>query len=135
MSHWASWQNRPIVRTFMTDTYTNQKKQMDESEVNKLEQAIDVHGYRGQSKMKHNGVVNIKPDDNELWKSLKKYNQLENHNIDQIIDKNNLSHYCDVKVVAHCPNGNRSIGSLYTNDKGEFHLILLGFTNYNYQLF
>jgi len=130
-----SWQNRPIVRTFMTDTYKDQKKQMDDSEVNKLEQAIDVHGYRGQSKMKHNGVVNIKIDDNELWKSLKKYNQHETNNINQIINENKLVHYCDVKVVAHCPNGNRSIGPLYKDDKDDLYLILLGFSNYNFQLF
>lgn len=50
---------------------------MDEKEVFKLEQAIIVHGYRGQSKMKHNGLVNIKPSDKELIKSVEKFSKIE----------------------------------------------------------
>lgn len=127
---------RQIKEVFMTKNYLEQKKSINVSDVNKLEQAIEVHGYRGQSKKKHNGVVNIKPDDKELWKSLKKYCNIEKTNIQEYVDKHtSLTHIFDVKVVAHCPNGDRSIGSLYKNENDELILILLGFANYNYQLF
>lgn len=124
-----------IKEVFFTENYLQQKKSMDLSDVNKLEQAIEVHGYRGSSKGKHNGIVNIKPDDKELWKSLKKYIETENQNIEKYIKTNKLIHIFDVKIVAHCPDGNRSIGCLYKNEDSELFLILLGFTNYNYQLF
>jgi len=127
--------SRKIDCIVMTKTYYDQKQQIDKSEVEKLEQAIDVHGYRGQSKMKHNGVVNIKPDDKELWKSLKKFYEIEKNNIDQYIDENKLIRFDDVKIVAHCPNGDRSIGILYKDKSEKYYLILLGFSNYNYQLF
>ena len=127
--------NQKINYILTTDNYNAQKVLMDSSEVSKLEQAIDVHGYRGQSKMKHNGVVNIKPDDKQLWKSLNKYNQTENKTISTAITDNKLVHCYDVKVVAHCPNGNRGGGSMYRNENGENYLILLGFANYNHQLF
>ncbi len=126
---------KQIKQVFFTDNYILQKKQMDVSEVKKLEQAIEVHGYRGQRKKKHNGVVNIKPDDKELWKSLKKYNIIEKTNIDKILEDKKFEYIFDVKIVAHCPNGNRSIGFLYKNELNELFLILLGFTNYNYHYF
>lgn len=129
-----SWSNK-VDHVVFTQNYMDQKTKMDVSEVSKLEQAIDVHGYRGFSKMKHNGVVNIKPEDKELWKSLNKCTQFEQKNIDQKISENGLKHFCDVKVVAHCPNGNRGIGSLYKDNKGELFLVMLGFGNYNHQLF
>ena len=119
----------------MTNTYLIQKQKMDEIEVNKLEQAVEVHGYRGNSKKKHNGVVNIKPDDKELWKSLEKFSEIEKESIEKYISDNELVHYIDIKVVAHCPNGNRAIGSLYKKNDTKMYLILLGFSNYNYQLF
>jgi hypothetical protein len=127
--------NQKINHVFMTDNYMEQKKSMNLSEVNKLEQAVDVHGYRGSSKMKHNGVVNIKPDDKQLWKSLNKYNIVEGKNMEKIINDNKLIKHYDVKVVAHCPNGNRGVGTIYKNDKGESALVLLGFANYNHQLY
>ena len=127
--------NQKINYVLMTNNYNTQKTLMQASEVNKLEQAIDVHGYRGQSKMKHNGVVNIKPDDKQLWKSFNKYNQTKNKTINDTITNNKLTHCYDIKVVAHCPNGNRCVGSMYRNDNGENYLILLGFANYNHQLF
>ena len=126
---------RQIKDVFVTENYLIQKKLMNKSDVNKLEQAIEVHGYRGQSKKKHNGIINIKPDDKELWKSLKKFNEIEKTNIEKYVKENNLIQIFDVKIVAQCPDGNRSIGSLYKNNDNELFLILLGFSNYNYQLF
>jgi len=114
-----------------TDTYKLQRENMDASEVSKLEQAIQVHGYRGASKQKHNGVVNIKPGDKELIKSLNKFKKKELVDIDE--SKNIF--VIDVKAVAHVPNGNRIVGSLYKNEKNELTLYVLGFSNYNYQLF
>lgn len=123
--------NRNFAKVIYTQTYKDQRKSMDMSEVDKLEQAIDVHGYRGISKMKHNGVVNIKPTDKELLKSLVKFKTLENNLLNNITEK----HYADVKAVAHVPNGNRSIGCIYVNDKDELILYVLGFSNYNHQIF
>ena len=129
-----SW-SRKINTVFITENYKNQRDKMDLSEINKLEQAIDAHGYRGKSKMKHNGVVNIKNDDKELWKSIKQYNQVEEKNMNLYINDNKLKHFVDVKIVAHCPNGNRGVGSLYSDENGDLSLILLGFANYGYKLF
>jgi len=106
---------------------------MDKSEVSKLEQAIDVHGYRGASNYKHNGVVNIKPDDKELWKSLNKFKELEKQLLLKTAE-NGETFLIDVKVVAHVPNGNRIVGSIYKKEE-ELILYLLGFSNYNYQIF
>ena len=85
--------------------------------------------------MKNNGVVNIKPDDKELWKSLEKFKNIEKKTIESNIDKYKLEYYAEVKVVAHCPSGNRSIGTLYRTNDDQFILIMLGFSNYNRQLF
>ena len=43
-----------------------------ETEWPKLEQAAEVHGYRGASKKKHNGIVPIRPSDSGLLKTLNK---------------------------------------------------------------
>jgi hypothetical protein len=126
---------RQIKNILMTKNYSDQKESIDRSDVDKLEQAIEVHGYRGQSKCKHNGIVNIKPDDKELWKSLNKYYDIERTNIDEYVKQYSLKRVFDVKIVAHCPNGNRSIGILCTDKDNDLYLILLGFANYNYQLF
>ena len=124
-----------IGQIIYTPTYLNQKKYMDEKEVNKLEQAIEVHGYKGVSKCKQNGVVNIKPDDSQLWKSLNKFKKNDCEFISESVKTNNETFYIDVKVVAHCPNGNRAIGSLYKNQTGKLTLYVIGFSNYCYQLF
>jgi hypothetical protein len=115
-----------------SQTYNLQRAKMDIKEVNKLEQAIEVHGYRGASKKKHNGVVNIKPNDIELLKAIEKYKLLEHELLDEA---KNYVFFIDVKIVAHVMNGNRSIGSLYKNEHGELILYMLGFANYNYKLF
>jgi len=125
--------NQYFKNVIYSDTYIEQKEHMDLSEVEKLEQAIQVHGYRGPSKKKHNGVVPIRPDDKELWKSLRKFKKLE-FELLKNVDSSNI-HFADVKAVAHISNGNRSIGSIYKNNKGELELYMLGFSNYNYQLF
>ncbi len=70
-------------------TYVDQKIVMNSKDVAKLEQAIQVHGYRGSSKMKHNGCVIIKPTDIVLLKSLSKFkNNLKNEPIFSEIKKN-----------------------------------------------
>lgn len=117
-----------------TDNYKIQKEQMDDKEVSKLEQAIEVHGYRGASKMKHNGVVNLKPEDTKLIEALNWYSR-------KFITPENYQHVIDVKIVAHCPSGNRAVGKLYrklvkdSSDKEQYVLYVFGFSNYNYQLF
>jgi hypothetical protein len=122
----------PINRIIRTDTYTRQREQMDQKEVNKFEQAIEVHGYRGSSKKKHNGVVLIKPTDTQLLKSLEKFYETEKAYITR---QPLLTKVADVKIVAHVENGNRAIGQLYTNQQRELVLVLMGFSNYNYALF
>jgi hypothetical protein len=62
------------------------------------EQAAEVHGYRGASKFKHNGVVNIKPDDKQLWKSLKKFKDLEKDLL-KLATENQKEFFVDVKLV------------------------------------
>jgi hypothetical protein len=44
----------------------------------KLEQAAQVHGYRGASKKKHNGIVPIRPADIGLFKTLEKLSKEKN---------------------------------------------------------
>lgn len=126
-----------ISNTIMSGTYAQQRTHMKQSDVEKLEQAIEVHGYRGTSKGKHNGVVNIKPDDTQLIKALEKFksNNL-NKEIYDTITKNSEVFIIDVKVVAHLPNGDRAVGSLYKSSDGlNLILYVFGFANYNHQLF
>ena len=127
-------ENQYFNKIVFTDTYKNQREQMDQKEVLKFEQAMQVHGYRGSSKMKHNGVVNIKPIDTQLWKSINKFKQLETGLFLDINDEQ-LIFVADVKAVAHVINGNRAIGSIYKNENNQLVLYMLGFSNYNYQLF
>ncbi len=53
-----------------SDDYVCQKETYDTNEIKKLEDAISIHGYRGASKQKHNGVVPIRPSDTKFWKFL-----------------------------------------------------------------
>ena len=122
--------NKYFSKIIYANTYIKQKNQMDKSEVDKLEQAIDVHRYRGASKKKHNGVVPIRPEDKELWKAIKKFKDVNSELLN-----NSYNFFADIKVVAHVENGNRAIGSIYVNDNNELILYMLGFANYNYQLF
>ena len=123
--------NRYFKKVIYTDTYLDQRKQMEEHEISKLEQAVLVHGYRGASRKKTNGVVPIRDSDTELWKALKKFKEYEVRLLKGVTDE----FVIDVKCVAHITNGNRAIGSLYKDSDGELVLYVLGFCNYNYQLF
>jgi hypothetical protein len=105
---------------------------MEEREVCKLEQAIEVHGYRGASKKKHNGIVPIRDSDKQLLKSLHKYEEMDREFI-----KKQVSDGCSelplmIKGVAHCPSGTRIVGLMYSKTG---LIIMLGFANYGYQLF
>ncbi len=123
-------QSETIDTIIFTQNYQTQRCQMpQEKEVLKLEQAIEVHGYRGASKMKHNGVVLIKPTDSQLLKSLAKYKILNP------IDETGLQHVADVKIVAHLTNGDRGVGVLYRDTNTNLTLHVMGFANYNYKLF
>ena len=124
-----------ITSIIYTETYITQKQKMDCSEVEKLEQAIEVHGYRGASKQKHNGVVNIKPSDTQLLKAVDKFKGLEKNFIKLKTEEKSETFYIDVKIVAHITNGNRGVGSLYKDKNGNLILYVLGFANYNYKLF
>ena len=117
------------MRIIQSATYKHQRGKMEKSEVLKLEQAAEVHGYRGASKKRHNGVVPIRPTDKQLWKCMRRFERTEGSNGEEY----KLFGY--VKIVAHIPNGNRAIGKMYTDRAGELVLLLLGFTNYNYRLF
>lgn len=87
----------------------------------KLEQAAQVHNYRGPSKKKHNGIVPIRPSDKGLLKTLNKLskNFKWNDKIGQI----------PIKVVAHCPSGNRLVGYRY-NDNANYFIHIFGLANY-----
>lgn len=123
-----------------TDRYKQDKIKISDSDIDKLEQAIDVHGYRGASKKKHNGVVPLRPQDKNLWKVYNK--EITRYVFPTYkcgkVDKDSL---IAVKVVAHCPNGNRIVGVAYeityeiaNETKSSFELSLLGIGNYGGKL-
>ncbi len=107
-----------------TTNYQRNKELIATNDLIKLEQAIEVHGYRGASKKKHNGVVPIKDSDTGL---LKKYYQCLNNYGDllEVFKKGT-----PVKVVAHVPNGNRLIGCMVKVD-GQLNLYVLDIANYS----
>ena len=98
-----------------------------DSEYPKLAQAMEVHGYRGASRKKHNGVVPIRPSDSGLVRALRKQTQayaLSTHKtkaLDEIIAKGT-----PIKVVAHVPTGNRLVGYMWNNQ-----ILITGVANYN----
>ena len=55
----------PLFLTQLRDNKTYDKE-LVEKEFPKLQQAVEVHGYRGASKKKHNGIVPIRPQDKGL---------------------------------------------------------------------
>lgn len=83
---------------------------IDPREAAKLLQAIQVHGYRGPSKKRHNGVVPIRPTDARMIKTLRR----------RLSERPDLAAGLPVKVVAHVPTGNRLIGVLLD---GRVHLL------------
>jgi hypothetical protein len=104
-----------------SDHYCKQRTALDETEVKKLEQAADVHGYRGPSSKKHNGIVPIRPTDRELWKL---YDKLRcSADVQKLAAGKTL---VPVKIVAHVPSGNRLVGAMMNGE-----LIVLGMGNYN----
>jgi hypothetical protein len=90
-----SWVSSPL--------YESQKAngKLSPDQVAKLEQAIDVHGYRGASKKRHNGIVALPKRDKKLWQFLRA-------NQDQVPPE--FQHSFPVKVVAHVPTGDRLVG-------------------------
>jgi len=89
--------------------------EIPEVERRKLMRAADVHGYRGASRRRHNGVVPIRPCDGRLLATLAKLLARYPHLIGGTW----------VKVVAHVPSGLRLVGVLI----GE-RLHLLGAESY-----
>jgi len=106
-----------------TENYTKK-------EVEKLKQAIEVHGYRGASKKKHNGIVPIRPSDSNLISTLKKLTDQLEQDI-----KVKCSNAIPIKVVAHVPSGWRMIGYKFNQEiNGEIIskdvVLILGMANY-----
>lgn len=79
--------SKPIYHSSFTELLN--KNMFDTQFINdewpKLEQAADVHGYRGASKKKHNGIVPIRPTDKGLLKTLKKL--VLNEKNEELIEK------------------------------------------------
>lgn len=69
-----------------------------------MAQTKAVHGYRGPSKKKHNGIVPVRRTDKGLLKTVKRMTTAN-----KIADVDGL---LPVKVVAHVPTGNRLVGVL-----------------------
>lgn len=92
----------------------------------KLHKAATTYGYRGASRGKRNGIVDMNPEGN-LYSFLQRAieeGKLENHGL-----SNNLK---PVKVVAHVPNGNRLVGVLDMEEKeGRHKVVIIGIGNYN----
>ena len=87
----------------------------------KLQQAAEVHGYRGASKKKHNGIVPIRPTDKGLFKTLTKLTEKRAFKIPP--------EAIPVKAVAHCPSGNRLVGYYWLIGTRK-HVNFLGVANY-----
>jgi hypothetical protein len=87
----------------------------------KLEQAAQVHGYRGASKKNHNGIVPIRPSDSGLLKTLSKL--LKTSSFQPLLIKEKA---LPIKVVAHVPTGNRLVGYRVRNC-----IYILGAANYS----
>lgn len=137
----ASARLSDISKIEYAPTYIRQRTMMEALAVQKLEQAVSAHGYRGASKCKHNGVVNIKPDDTQMIIALENFSSdHSNKEFQDALMKKTVANteifIIDVKVVAHLPNGDRAVGKLYkTADGTELILYLYGFSNYGGQLF
>jgi hypothetical protein len=101
-----------------SEVYTKQKADgfISDSALAKLEQAIDVHEYRGPSKKRHNGVVPLPPRDKNLWKFYHATRALAPPGFDGGLP---------VKVVAHIPTGHRLVGIMRENT-----LFVLGVAQY-----
>lgn len=97
------------------------ERQFDDNFLNsewpKLHQAAEVHGYRGASKKKHNGIVPIRPSDTGLLKTLKRLTKSEK----------NISNAIPIKVVAHVPSGNRLVGYRFSDGS----ISIYGLANYD----
>lgn len=106
-----------ISAVTFSENYARQRQNYDAKEIAKLEEAIRIHGYRGASKKKHNGVVPIRPSDAKFWKFLEPF-ALTNEQF-------------PVKVVAHVPAGHRLIGYLQKQEEhGTLTLHILGVCQY-----
>jgi hypothetical protein len=73
----------------------------------KLEQAAQVHGYRGASKKRHNGIVPIRPTDKGLFKTLGRLVKASG------AEPPDAKEALPVKAVAHVTSGNRLVGYMY----------------------
>ena len=94
----------------------------------KLVQAIDVHGYRGASNKKHNGVVPIRPEDAKLEKGFQKLLEMSSKFAQELYKSPNAT---PVKVVAHVENI-RLVGLRYPDEDGvHFNLHILGACGYD----
>lgn len=98
-----------------TDHYTLE-------DIEKLKQAVEVHGYRGASKKKHNGIVPIRPNDTNLINTLHRLTKKLPENI-----RNRCITGFPIKVVAHVPTGWRMVGYRWSN--GDIYIV--GMANYN----
>lgn len=92
-----------------------------ETEWPKLEQAAEVHGYRGASKKKHNGIVPIRPSDSGLLKTLNKL--LKGSSFQHTIET--ATQRTPIKIVAHVKTGNRLVGYRVKNC-----IYIVGVANY-----
>lgn len=100
----------------------NWNESYTKDEVEKLKQAIEVHGYRGASKKKHNGVVPIRPSDSNLFRVLKSLTEKLSPE-----DQQKCHQGIPIKAVAHVPSGWRMIGYLCQDES----LFMLGMANYD----
>lgn len=82
---------------------------VDGQDLAKLLQAVEVHGYRGPSKKRHNGVVPIRPCDARLRRELAR----------RLADHPELARGFPVKVVAHV-DGTRLVGVIL---EGRLHVL------------
>jgi hypothetical protein len=92
------------------------------AEAQKLLQAMEVHGWRGPSKKKHNGAVPIPPRDGNLLKTLERLTLLLPPDT-----RETLRGAAPFKAVAHVKTGYRMVG--YRLSSGTLYVV--GMANYN----
>lgn len=110
-----------VYHSVLMNILSTLSRKFREDEWPKLKQAAEVHGYRGPSRRKHNGIVPIRPTDKGLLKTLQKTTQ-------NLISPDDRPGLMPVKAVAHVPSGNRLVGYM---DNRVGQIVFYAVANYN----
>ena len=108
--------NKQFDQIVYSPNFENRISDIKDNELSKLQEAITVHGYRGPSKKKHNGVVPIRPTDKNLFKYHRIYLEGEDKEVqkDFYVNLNSraLTPHLGAKVEIRLYNGQIIVGYL-----------------------